>query len=136
MIKPLIFLGILALAKGQSRDLIETLEDIIQIRENTRRFNIDRDFYFDHTQDYVPSIVRSGLSETTGDVTIVIRFATMLNLARFDANAPYTATAVGITTQVPRRPPHEWTLRNKNLAGIYAGNFKNQFDILRFQFPV
>ena len=40
---------------------------------------------------------------------------------RFDANAPFTATAIGITTQIPRRPAHEWTLRNKNLANIYAG---------------
>ena len=67
---------------GQSSDLIEKLEDIIEIRENTRRFDIDREYYFDYQSDYVPSIVRSGLSETTGDVTIVLRFATMLNLAR------------------------------------------------------
>ena len=40
---------------------------------------------------------------------------------RFDANAPYTATALGITTQITRRPPNEWTLRNKNLANLYAG---------------
>ena len=40
---------------------------------------------------------------------------------RFDANAPYTASAIGITTQVTRRPPIEWTLRNKNLANLYAG---------------
>ena len=42
-------------------------------------------------------------------------------LCRFDANSPYTATSVGITTQIPRRPHPEWTLRNKNLACIYAG---------------
>ena len=77
----LIFL-VISLVKGQSRDLIDNLENIIQIREETRRFNIDRDYYFEFQTDYVPSIVRSGLSETTGDVTLVIRFATMLNLAR------------------------------------------------------
>ena len=70
-----------SLTKCQSRDLIENLEDIIEIREQTRRFNIDRDYYFDFQTDYIPSIVRSGLSPTTGDVTLVIRFATMLNLA-------------------------------------------------------
>ena len=77
-----LILALVPFCLAQSSELIETLEDIISIRENTRRFNIDRDFYFDFQQDYVPSIVRSGLSETTGDVTLVIRFATMLNLAR------------------------------------------------------
>ena len=77
----LIFVFI-SLVKGQSRDLIDNLENIIKIREETRRFNIDRDYYFDFQTDYVPSIVRSGISPTTGDVTLVIRFATMLNLAR------------------------------------------------------
>ena len=77
----LIFL-VISLVKGQSRDLIDNLENIIKIREETRRFNIDRDYYFDFQTDYVPSIVRSGISPTTGDVTLVIRFATMLNLAR------------------------------------------------------
>ena len=79
------FCAILSLAlvvNAQSSDLIEKLEDIINIRERTRRFNIDRDFYFDYQMEAIPSIVRSGLSETTGDVTTVIRFATMLNLAR------------------------------------------------------
>ena len=73
---------VISLVKGQSRDLIDNLENIIKIREETRRFNIDRDYYFDFQTDYVPSIVRSGVSPTTGDVTLVIRFATMLNLAR------------------------------------------------------
>ena len=77
----LIFVFI-SLVKGQSRDMIDNLENIIKIREETRRFNIDRDYYFDFQTDYVPSIVRSGISPTTGDVTLVIRFATMLNLAR------------------------------------------------------
>ena len=71
-----------AYAKAQSSELVDKLQDMIEIREKARRFNVDRDFYFDFTNDYVPSIVRSGLSETTGDVTVVIRFATMLNLAR------------------------------------------------------
>ena len=73
---------VISLVKGQSRNLIDNLENIIKIREETRRFNIDRDYYFDFQTDYVPSIVRSGISPTTGDVTLVIRFATMLNLAR------------------------------------------------------
>ena len=45
-------------------------------------FDIDQDYYFDFQTETIPSIVRSGLSPTTADVTLVIRFATMLNLAR------------------------------------------------------
>ena len=42
-----IWLFCVVLTKSQSRDLIENLENIIEIREQTRRFNIDRDYYFD-----------------------------------------------------------------------------------------
>ena len=42
-----VILAIFPVTKSQSRDLIENLEDIIEIREQTRRFNIDRDYYFD-----------------------------------------------------------------------------------------
>ncbi len=40
--------------------------------------------------------------------------------AYFDALAPYTENATGIAVQVARRPKEEWTLRNKNLAVLYA----------------
>ena len=40
-------LAISPVTKSQSRDLIDNLENIIEIREQTRRFNIDRDYYFD-----------------------------------------------------------------------------------------
>ena len=62
--------------------MVKKVEDQVDIRREARGFNIDRDFFFDFQNRYVPSIVRSGLSETTGAVTTVIRFATMLNLAR------------------------------------------------------
>ncbi len=66
----------------QKREDLEDLEDIQRIRRVAQSFNIDRDFFFKAIQDFVPKIVRKGISETTSDVTIVIRFATMLNLAR------------------------------------------------------
>ena len=69
-------------ADAQSRQLLDTVENIIDIRREMRRFDIDRDYFFDAVNRAVPSIVRSGLSETTGDVTLVIRFATMLNMSR------------------------------------------------------
>lgn len=109
------------LIKGQTREQLEELQQAEDVRRQLQAFNIDRDNYFDAVTTAIPNIVRSGLSKFTGDVTLVIRFATLLNVARFDANAPYTATTVGITTQLPRRPYNEWTLRNKNLACLYAG---------------
>lgn len=48
--------------------------------------------------------------------------------SRFDANAPYTATALGITTKLHRRPYKEWTTRNKNIACIYAGKYSKISD--------
>ena len=70
------------LVSAQRSDLLEKVEEQVDIRREARSFDIDRDFFFDAVNRYVPSIVRSGLSETTGAVTTVIRFATMLNLAR------------------------------------------------------
>ena len=70
------------LISAQRSDLLEKVEEQVDIRREARSFDIDRDFFFDAVNRYVPSIVRSGLSETTGAVTTVIRFATMLNLAR------------------------------------------------------
>ena len=40
--------------------------------------------------------------------------------AFFDANAPYTPAAVGIYSNLGRRPSHEWTHRNKNIAVFYC----------------
>ena len=106
---------------AQKREDIEKFNEILDIREELRRFNVDHDLYYNAQMRVIPNIVRAGLSMTTSDVTVVLRFVTMLNIARFDANAPFTGTAIGITTQIPRRPYNEWTLRNKNIACIYAG---------------
>lgn len=55
------------------------------------------------------------------DATLIIRWANMLELCWFDAIAPYHPTAVGIHTQLPRRPRAEAeTNRNKNIAILYA----------------
>jgi hypothetical protein len=68
---------------GQRSEDLKVLQDITDIRNEVRNFNIDRDYFFQAVAKAIPSIVRSGLSKTTGDVTTVIRFATMLNLARY-----------------------------------------------------
>ncbi|MFR9776109.1 vanadium-dependent haloperoxidase [Micromonospora sp. MS34] len=55
------------------------------------------------------------------DAPLIIRYANMLELSWFDAIAPYHPTAVGIHTQLPRRPRAEATTnRNKNIAILYA----------------
>lgn len=73
---------ILYLVCAQKRETIDKLNEILDIREEIRRFDIDRDLYFNGQMRVMPSIVRSGLSMTTGDVTIVLRLVTMINIAR------------------------------------------------------
>ena len=68
--------------KPQKRETIEKFNEILDIREEIRRFNIDRDLFFNGQMRVIPSIVRAGLSMTTSDVTVVLRFVTMLNVAR------------------------------------------------------
>lgn len=76
------FLATFSTIRAQSSALLKQLNDINEIRSEMRRFDLDRDYFFDAVNNAIPSIIRSGLSETTGDVSLVIRFATMLNLAR------------------------------------------------------
>ena len=73
---------ILYLVCAQKRETIEKLNEILDIREEIRRFDIDHDLYFNGQRRAMTSIVRSGLSMTTGDVTIVLRLVTMINIAR------------------------------------------------------
>ena len=78
----LMLMPILYLVCAQKRETIDKLNEILDIREEIRRFDIDRDLYFNGQMRVMPSIVRSGLSMTTGDVTIVLRLVTMINIAR------------------------------------------------------
>jgi hypothetical protein len=55
------------------------------------------------------------------DATIVMWSSHMVQTSWFDAIAPYHPTAVGVYTQIPRRPSSESaTNRNKNIAGLHA----------------
>ena len=60
------------------------------------------------------------VSPTFGDVTLIFRVGTVLATGLFDALAPYHPTAVGAYTRIERRPQEEWTLRNMNIATLYA----------------
>lgn len=55
------------------------------------------------------------------DASLIIRFANLVAHAWFDAIAPYHPTAVGIHSDLGRRPASEAaTNRNKNIALLYA----------------
>ncbi len=54
------------------------------------------------------------------DATMVADHILMVEVAWFDAIAPYHATAVGIYSNLGRRPRGEATTRNRNIAVIYS----------------
>lgn len=65
--------------------------------------------------------VRQAISPGGGDATLILRVAAMVEVAWFDANAPYHPTAVGIYSNLGRRPKSESaTNKNKNIAILYA----------------
>src|SRR5690606_29688914 len=56
-----------------------------------------------------------------GDATLVLRFTTMLTNSWFDATAPYHPTAVGVYSNLGRRPASEAADNtNMNVAIMYA----------------
>jgi hypothetical protein len=64
-----------------------------------------------------------------GDATLVLRNVLVVQAA-FDALAPYHPTAVGISSNLGRRPASESTLYNKNVAILYAS-----YRLLNGQYP-
>jgi len=69
--------------------------------------------------EMVPAIRQ--VSPGANDASIVLRIITLVNNAWFDAIAPYHPTAVGVYSNLGRRPAGESaTNRNKNVALIYA----------------
>ena len=58
-----------------------------------------------------------------GDATLVLRFTTMITNGWFDAIAPYHPTAVGVYSNLGRRPAAESaTNANMNIAILYASH--------------
>jgi hypothetical protein len=60
------------------------------------------------------------ISADGSDVPLIVDHAMLLELAWFDAIAPFNAKAVGIYSNLGRRPSAENTNRNKNTAVIYS----------------
>ncbi len=69
---------------------------------------------------YSLPVILQDVSPTLGDVTMIFRLGAVAITGLFDALAPYHPTAVGVYTRIERRPPEERTLRNMNIASIYA----------------
>lgn len=55
-----------------------------------------------------------------GDASLIFRALTLMSNGWFDAIAPYHATAVGVHSNIPRRPVDEHTDYNRNVALLYA----------------
>lgn len=69
-----------------------------------------------------------------GDATIFLRVATMLNNGWFDAIAPYHPTAVGVSSQLGRRPASERASnRQRNVALLHASHHVLNSVLPRFR---
>jgi hypothetical protein len=69
----------------------------------------------------IPSVVPALAQTTTlNDAPLILRHTTMITNAWFDAIAPYHPTAVGVYSNLGRRPASEATDRNRNVAMFYA----------------
>jgi hypothetical protein len=65
-------------------------------------------------------VIYGFVSTGANDATIVLRITTIITNAWFDATAPYHPTALGVYSDLGRRPPHERTDHNRNVAILYA----------------
>ncbi|MFG2143171.1 DUF6851 domain-containing protein [Streptomyces sp. NPDC048696] len=63
---------------------------------------------------------RSAISRDGSDITLIVDYGMLLEISWFDSIAPYHDTAVGIYSNLGRRPAAERTTRNRNIAVLYA----------------
>jgi hypothetical protein len=70
----------------------------------------------------IPTVIPTIFASVApSDATLVLRYTTLLTNGWFDAIAPYHPTAIGVYSQLPRRPAAEGaTNANKNVAILYA----------------
>ena len=69
----------------------------------------------------IPQEVFDDVSSSGGDASLVLRFTTLLINSWFDASAPYHPTAIGVYSDLGRRPAEESVdNENINIALIYA----------------
>ena len=65
-------------------------------------------------------VIYQFVSAGASDATLVLRITTLITNAWFDAIAPYHPTAVGVHSELGRRPPQQRTNANRNIAILYA----------------
>jgi len=65
-----------------------------------------------------------------GDASLILRYTTLITNGWFDGIAPYQPSAVGVYSHLGHRPPAEQTIRNKNIAILYAS-----YRVLNSLFP-
>ncbi|PKV89456.1 hypothetical protein BX283_7092 [Streptomyces sp. TLI_146] len=63
---------------------------------------------------------RSVISKDGSDITLIVDYGMLLETSWFDSIAPYHRSAVGIYSNLGRRPVGERTNRNKNTAILYT----------------
>ena len=64
---------------------------------------------------------RAGVSPNGDASTILNYLSTLVSVAQFDALSPYHPTSEGILAKLMKRPYHERSMENKNIAAIFAG---------------
>ncbi|MCC3653755.1 MULTISPECIES: vanadium-dependent haloperoxidase [Streptomyces] len=64
--------------------------------------------------------VRKHINQVAMDGTLVLRISALMESSWFDATAPYHPTAVGIHSDLGRRPASEATQKNLNTAMLYS----------------
>jgi hypothetical protein len=67
----------------------------------------------------IPAILQS-VSPLANDPPVILRITALTTTGWFDAIAPYHPNAIGVYSRIAKRPPHEATNRNRNIAILYA----------------
>ena len=75
----------------------------------------------DFLSNYVLGLAATYLTEriSTGDASVILRWSGMIHAAWFDAVAPYHPTAVGVYSDLGRRPEIEAETENIAVALLY-----------------
>ena len=90
--------------KFMSKNLLQFVIKIVSLRSSAH-------YYFS----------RAGVSPNGDASTILNYLSTLVSVAQFDALSPYHPTSEGILAKLMKRPYHERSMENKNIAAIFAG---------------
>ena len=83
--------------------------------------------FFFHDFFFQIFFFREGISADGDSSTILSYLATLVSVAQFDALAPYHPTSEGVLTKLRKRPYHERSMKNKNIAAIFAGKLFSHY---------